>query len=147
MRRTSQQTSKQRRRVSAGVLVFLVGYVLNLCTLNPLIHAALPRHLGEADSTVSAHCTLSSAVVVLSAPMPAGQGPTPEPLCCEFRGGNNKALASAFAATDVFPILSHSLVPWDERRVVAGAPSLPSVQARPASRPPPLYLVHAALLI
>jgi hypothetical protein len=79
--------------------------------------------------------------------MHTGQETTPEPLCCEFREGNNKVLASAVAATNVFLLLLCFLVPWDETRFVAGASSLPDVQARPTSHSLPLYLVHAALLM
>ena len=147
MRRTSQQTSKQRRRVSAGVLVFLVGYVLNLCTLNPVVHAAMLRHSDSGQSAVPEHCKQSSAAASSSAPIPPDQGTSPEPFCCELRGGNNKALASAFPQTDFFPPLLRSFVPWDVTSFVSSGPSLLEGQALHSSRPPPLYLVHAALLI
>ena len=147
MRRTSQQTSEQHRRVSAGVLIFLVGYVLNLCTLNPVLHAAMLRHSDSGQSVVPEHCKQSSAAASSSAPIPPDQGTTPEPLCCEFRAGNNKALVHSFASPDFFPSLLYFLIPWNAIRVVAGVPSLYEAQAGHAFHPPPLYLSHAVLRI
>lgn len=137
----------RQRRIGAGVLLSLVGYLLNLCTLNPLVHADTLRHLGLGLPVSSDHCMRLSSATVPSSPLTADPGTTDEPLCCEFRGGQNKALASAFAHSDFLPLLVLFLLPFAATSVVAGASFLHEIHALHTSRPPPLYLIHASLLI
>jgi hypothetical protein len=143
---TVSKTGVRQRRISWGVLFSLVGYFLSLCTLNPLVHAATLHQSGSGQSAIPDHCKqLPSAT--LPSPPTADHQTTPEPLCCEFRGGQNKALSSSFAPIDFLPLFVRFLFPCDAKSVVAEAPSLHAIHALHASRPPPLYLLYAALLI
>jgi hypothetical protein len=65
-----------------------------------------------------------------------------------MRGGQNKARASSFVDIDFLPLLvARFLVPFAATDVVAGASSLHEIHVFHASRPPPLYLIHAIFLI
>ena len=147
MKHTLRKPKKQQRRVSKVMLVILVGYVLNLCTLSPQVHAATLRHSSSGQSAVPEHCKQSSNTASPSAPIPTDHGTTPEPFCCEVRSGDNKALTSFFTYADFFPQLLQFLIPWDTPGFVTGVPSFHEVHARHSSHPPPLYLVYAILLI
>jgi hypothetical protein len=138
---------RRQRRVSWGVLLFLVGYFLNLCTLSPLVHAGTLHPSGPSQSGVPDHCKRSPSVTSPLSPATADHEATPEPFCCEMRGGQNKALASAFVHVDGLPLLVRFLVPFAALGGVAGASSLHEIHTLHSSRPPPLYLVHAAFLI
>ena len=145
---------KRRRLLSGGLLLFLVIYFLSLCTLSPQVHAELLYQAAWAHHTSVGHCTLPS-----SAPKPPGpfsptqnSSTTPAqrsstiPVCC--------ALMNLYKATTVSPIQIDIppfpfLFPLPPK-----APSLAGemqlfrlVLALHPSRPPPLYLLHTALLI
>ncbi|MGE0823492.1 MAG: hypothetical protein AB7G75_24375 [Candidatus Binatia bacterium] len=145
MTRTVSKTGTRQRCVSWGVVLALVGYFLNLCTLNPLVHADTLHQLGPSQAAIPTHCKQSSRMTFPSPPF-ADHGTTPEPFCCEVRGGQNKALSSSFAYTDVLPLFGHFLSPLDARSVV-GTSVLQEVHALHVSRPPPLYLLHAIFLL
>ncbi len=147
MTRTVSKTGPRQRRVSWGVVLSLVGYFLNLCTVCPFVHADTLRQSGPGQSAVPEHCKRPSSAMLPSPPFTADHGTTPEPLCCEFRGGQNKALLSSFASTDFLPLLVRFFLPFDATSVVARALSLHKIPAPHSSRPPPLYLVHATFLI
>lgn len=146
MTRMISNSGRRQRRVSWGVLLSLVGYFLNLCTLSPLVHAGTLQHSGPGQSAVPDHCKRPPRATLPSSPATADHETTPEPFCCEMRGGQNKALASSFIHTDVHPLLVRFFVPFAATGVVAGASSLLEIHAFHFSRPP-LYLVHAAFLI
>lgn len=147
MIRVKAKPGRRQRRISWGVLLSLVGYFLNLCTLSPLVHAGTLLQSGPGQSAVSDHCKRLPSATLPSSPVTADRETTPEPFCCEMRGGQNKALASAFVHTDVLPLLICFLVPFAATQVVAEVSSFHAIDALHSSRPPPLYLVHAALLI
>gem|GEM_PF-4125492 len=147
MSRMVSKTGLRRRRVSWGVLLSLVGYFLNLCTVCPFVHADILRQLGPGQSSVPEHCKRPPSATFPSLPFTADQGTTPEPLCCEFRDGQNKALLSVLAPLDFFPLVVHSLLPPDTALVNGGVQSLHSIHALHSFRPPPLYLVYAAFLL
>ncbi len=147
MIRTVLKPGRRQRRVSWGVLLSLVGYFLNLCTLSPLVHAGTFYPSGPGQSAIPNHCKRPPSAMLPSSRATADHETTPEPVCCEMRGGQNKALASSFAHTDFLPLLVCFVVPFDATMLVARAPSLYEISALYSSRPPPLYLVHATFLI
>lgn len=143
---SAQKPKTRQRRISWGVLLSLAGYFLNLCTVSPLVHADTLRQLEPSQAALPDHCKQLRSVTFPSVP-PADHKTTPEPLCCEFRGGQNKALSSSFPQLNLIPFLVCFLLPLDATSVVAGAPSFHDIHTFYSSRPPPLYLLHAALLI
>src|ERR1043165_5900969 len=78
---------------------FLVAYFFSFCTLSPQVHAETLRHHGPLPSAAATHC---SPLTAASAPP---QHPPHEPLCCEVRGGSNKAILT------VTSLLSTGLLP------------------------------------
>lgn len=146
MTRMRSNSGRRQRRVSWGILLPLVVYFLNLCTLSPLVHAGT-LHPSLSQSAVPDHCKRPPSATLPSSPATADHETTPEPFCCEMRGGQNKALASTVVQLDVLPLLVRFLVPFAATQVVAEVSSLHAIDALHSSRPPPLYLVHAALLI
>jgi len=147
MTRMLPKPGRRQRRISWSVLLSLVGYFLNLCTLSPLVHASTLHQSGPGQSAVPDHCKRPPSATVPSSPVTADHEPTPEPFCCEMRGGQNKALASAFVHTGVLPLFICFLVPFAATQVVTEVSSLHAIDTLRSSRPPPLYLVHVALLI
>ena len=147
MMRTVSNTGPRQRHISWGVLLSLVGYFLNLCTLSPLVHADTLRQLGLRQSAVPAHCQQSPSITFPAPPATADHHTTPEPLCCEFRGGHNKALARAVAQSDLLLLSPWFLVPFAAKNVVAEETFLHEVRALYSAHAPPLYLIHAAFLI
>ena len=146
MARTARRRTGRQQFIEWGITPFFVLYTLSLCTINPRIHADTLRGSSPSQHASPDHCKRPPSATFPS-PLTADHGTTPEPLCCEFRGGQNKALSSAFAHTDFLPLLVRFLLPFEATSVVAGAPSLHEIYALHSSRPPPLYLVHAAFLI
>ena len=138
---------KQRQYLRSGIALFLATYFLNLCTLNPHLHAAMIRQVMQRQQSGVAHCT--RPVVTPQAPNshPANHEQRTEPLCCELRGAQNKALRVAPTQIDasLLPLVLHR--PPAVAVLTGGGQFLPLVQADHASHPPPLYLLHAALLI
>jgi len=147
MTRRAAETGIRQRRIGWGVLFSLMGYLLNLCTLSPLVHADTLRQSGPGQSAIPDHCKRPPSTASPSPPLTADQGTTPEPLCCEFRSGQNKALSSSFAHSDFRPLLAPFLLPFATTSIVAGALLLYEIHALHSSRPPPLYLLHAVFLI
>jgi hypothetical protein len=139
-----------RRRqysLSWGVLLSFAVYMLSLCTLSPFVHADTLRRSIPGQHNTPGHCTQPPGVPLPSAPFTPDHEKAPAPLCCELRGWHNKALSDSFADTDFLPLLVHLLLPFDAIQRVNAASSLHHIQALRFSRPPPLYLSHAALLL
>jgi hypothetical protein len=145
---------KRRRLLSGGLLLFLVIYFLSLCTLSPRVHAELLYQAAWAHHTSAGHCTLPSSApkppdplspTQKSSTIPAQRSGT-IPVCC--------ALVNLHRATTVSPIqidippfsFLFSLRP--KTAPLAGEMQLfHLVLALHSSHPPPLYLLHTALLI
>lgn len=154
MANRKMRTEKRHQHISWCMLLVLVVYFLSLCTLSPRVHAELLYQAAWAHHTSTGHCTLPS-----SAPKPPGPlSPTQKsstipaqrsgtvPVCC--------ALANLHRATTVSPIqidippfsFLFSLRP--KTAPLAGEMQLfHLVLALHSSHPPPLYLLHTALLI
>lgn len=145
---------KRRRLFNGELLLFLVIYFLSLCTLSPRVHAELLYQAAWAHHTPAGHCTLPS-----SAPKPPGSlGPTQNssttpaqrsgtvPVCC--------ALALMHRATTVSPIQLDTppfpflfLLPPKVAPLPGEMQLFHLVLALHSFHPPPLYLLHTALLI
>lgn len=123
-----------------------VMYVLNLCTLSPLAHATTLYYFRSTKSAASEHCRQSPTAISPPVSFPLDQRTTSEPLCCSFRGRNNKALVCTGVEMISLPQSLPSLVSWDTIRCRAG--SQPHQwQVSHFFRPVPLYLVHGAFLL
>ena len=146
--------TKRQRHLSGGLLLFLVIHFLSLCTLSPQVHAELLYQAAWAHHTSAGHCTLPS-----SAPKPLGpfsptqsSSTTPAqrsgtiPVCCTLVNLHRATIVSPIQLdTPPFPFL-FSL--RSKTTPLAGEMQLfRLVLALHPSRPPPLYLLHTALLI
>jgi hypothetical protein len=129
------------------MLLLLAIYFLSLCTLNPQVHAATLRHPVQTQRSSAGHCARPSPVPQATVPLPADHERTTEPLCCELRGAHNKALRTASVQTDTTPFLFFTLLPPDNGVLTREVQPLHIIWALHFSRPPPLYLLHAVLLI
>jgi hypothetical protein len=138
---------QQQRSRSVKVLLCFAPYLLNLCTLSPQVHAETLRQAGQDRQASSSHCSR----VALSAQIPAPFAPDPqrttEPLCCELRDGANRTIPVSSVQIDIPPLFLLTLLPLDADELVGKVQLLPIFQAPHSSRPPPLYLANAVLLI
>jgi hypothetical protein len=127
--------------------MFLAIYFLNLCTLNPYLHAATLRQVMQSQQSGAGHCARPFVTAQTLDSHPANHEPGTEPLCCELRGAQNKALLVAPLQIDASPLPLIEFLPPAVAVLTKGVQFLPLIQAEHSSHPPPLYLLHAALLI
>jgi len=92
MIRCGKQQQKTHQRLIFGHVCFLVAYLLNLCTLSPLVHADTLRGVAKTKHSATHHCS-SPAPTASHSQSSSSQQP-PEPLCCEVRHAHNKAVPS-----------------------------------------------------
>jgi hypothetical protein len=143
---------KQIRYLSKGLLLILVVHFLSLCTLSPQVHAALLYQSARALHSPTGHCALpSSGHSGPLSPTPTSnttpaQESNAHPACC--------AVVFMHKATTISPIQVHIPFFLSTLFLSARAPSpseemppLPLMPTRDSASPPPLYLLHAVLLI
>jgi hypothetical protein len=140
-------TGIRQRCLSWGVLLSFAVYMLSLCTLSPFVHADIVRQSRSGQQASTGHCTQPPGVAQRSSPLAADHEKTGEPLCCELRGELNKALPSSLTQADFLLLFMFFLPPFDSALVRVGMQSPHGIRAPHSSHPPPLYLVHATLLI
>lgn len=138
---------KQRQYLRSGIAMFLATYFLNLCTLNPHLHAAMIRQVMQSQQAGTGHCARPFVAPQAPDSYPAKHEQSTEPLCCELRGAQSKALRVAPLQIDASPLPLIMLLPPAVAVLTGGVQFLPFIQAEHSSLPPPLYLLHAALLI
>jgi hypothetical protein len=137
MASSRRRASKRHHSLSLGLLAFLGIYFLNLCIVNPHVHADVLRQAARARHPSAGHCSLPGA---------ADHERDTVPVCCELMSAG-KAISPSPIQLDHSPLLMlASLMP------AAGTPTwgihqLRGVRVRHSSRPPPLYLLHATFLI
>ena len=142
-----RRKEKQRQYLRPGIAMFLATYFLNLCTLNPHVHAATLRQVSLSQQAQAGHCARPFVAPQAPESHPANHEQRTEPLCCELRGAQNKALLVAPLQIDASPLPLMVFIPPLGAMLTKGVPCLPVLQAVHSSHPPPLYLLHAALLI
>jgi hypothetical protein len=120
---------------------------LSLCTQCSLVHDVLVHHQPvQAHHPSERHCSPSAAVPQTAGPLTADQERTTVPVCCDLMGANKATIDSPVQTTPA-PLLALTFSPPDSRLLAEQVQSLHIVQALHSSRPPPLYLLHATLLI
>lgn len=123
-----------------GSLCFLVAYLLSLCTLNPQVHAETLRRVVHQRPDAD-HC--SSATATSASPR---QTPQP-PLCCEVRGGSNKATLKSASVLNASVLAGFLFLPREARLLHAPSfPYFPQARLR-LLHPPPFYRLHQIFLI
>lgn len=147
MVRNGRRKEKQRQYLRSGIALFLATYFLNLCTLNPHVHAATLRQVSQSQQAQDGHCARPFVAPQAPESHPANHEQRTEPLCCELRGAQNKALRVAPLQIDASPLPLMVFLPPLGAMLTKGVQCLPVLQAAHSSHPPPLYLLYAALLI
>src|SRR5262245_27104439 len=145
MNHSASRKGVRQQYLSGAVVCFLAVYSLNLCTLNPLIHAETLHHTARRQQPVTGHCARSSAVPYTASSYTTPLPNTSEPLCCELRGAHNKTLFSPPQLHTVFLYDLTALFPRQDEGL-RHRPFLLPVQAWRCAHAPP-YLAHCALLI
>ena len=143
----SRRMEKQRQYLRSGIALFLATYFLNLCTLNPHLHAAMIRQVSLSQQAQAGHCARPFVAPQTPDSHPANHEQRTEPLCCELRGAQNKTLRVAPTQIDASPLPLIMLLPPAVAVLTGGVQLLPLIEAEHSSHPPPLYLLYAALLI
>jgi len=142
---TSVKKKTQQRCLSWGMLLSIAVYFLNLCTLSPRVHAETLRHTIQTKHLTAGHCSTPATAPQTAAPSSADQERKTTPLCCDLRGMHNRATSDSPTQADIAPLHVCSLFLLD---LVSGKEQLVHIlQAQYYSHSPPLYLLHAALLI
>jgi hypothetical protein len=147
MIRSGGRKQKQRHYLRTGLAMFLATYFLNLCTLNPHLHAAMIRQARESQQAKAGHCARPFVPPQSPDSHPANHEQRTEPLCCELRGMQNKALLVAPLQIDASPLRLMMLLPPAVAVLNGRVQFLPLIQAEHPAHPPPLYRLHVALLI
>ena len=147
MTSSDRKKEKQRQCLMSGVAVFLATYLLNLCTLNPHLHAAMIRQVRQSQQVWAGHCARPFVTPPTPDSHPANHEQRTEPLCCELRGAQSKALRVAPPRSDASPLPLIMFLPPVAEVPTRGVSFLPLIQVEHSSHPLPLYLLHAALLI
>jgi len=141
------KTRNRQQRLNWAVVLFLVSYSLSLCTLSPLVHAGTVHGAEQTRHSSAEHCARPFTVPQTTAPQTPGHESTPEPFCCELRGANNKMISASSTWTGASPLVFADLLPPHVHELIREEQVLDLIQALHSSRPPPLYLLHAAFLI
>jgi hypothetical protein len=139
-------TRKRQRPLRWGLVAFLSAHFLSLCTISPRVHADLLRQATQAHHTSAGHCSFPAAAPQTASPFTADHEKNREPACCDLEQANKAAsISSIQTAPPPLPALAPVLV--DADTLARGVPQLPPVRVLHSSHPPPLYLLHTALLI
>jgi hypothetical protein len=139
-------TTTQRHQLSGSLVVLLAMYVLGLCGQCSFVSADFFRQRVSEPHASAAHCLPPSAVPHPAHRAPGDTDPSSQPGCCELMNAN-KALTSSALPTILSPALSMSLVAQAGEAPIHGI-SFPFLVHRPHdSHPPPLYRLHATLLL
>lgn len=147
MAHTGRHKTQQRPYLRSGMVMFLAAYFLNLCTLNPHLHAAMIRQVRQSQQAGTGHCARPFVTSQLPDAHPVNHEQRTEPLCCELRGAQSKALRVAPPQSDASPLPLIMLLPPPVAVLTGGVQFSPLIRAEYSAHPPPLYLLHAALLI
>jgi hypothetical protein len=107
MNSPGNQRKNAPRCLILGNLCFLGAYLFSLCTLSPQVHAATWRHAAHTHRPGADHC--SPSATTSSTPR---QTPHP-PLCCEVRGGNNKATLKSAPVLNARVLASFLFLPME----------------------------------
>src|SRR5262245_58285794 len=135
-----RQGQQRQRSRSVTVLLCFASYLLNLCTLSPQVHAETLRPAGLSRQASPSHCSGMAPSARVPAPFAPDPQRTPEPLCCELRGGANKTIPVSSVEIGIPSLFLLALLPLDADESVRKFQRLPILQAPHSSHPPPLYL-------
>src|SRR5262245_35704475 len=108
-----KQSQQRQRSRSVTVLLCFASYLLNLCTLSPHVHAETLHQGGQARQAPSGHCSSMAPSAQVPAPFAPNPQQTPEPLCCELRGGANKTIPVSSVELDIPSLFPLTLLPLD----------------------------------
>ena len=140
-------TRKRQHSFSWGLLSFLGVYFLSLCAQCPLVSAdPFPRQVVQAHHTSAEHCSHPSAAQQTAGPLAADHERTTVPVCCNLMGANKATIASSIQTAPA-PLQVMIPLPQDSGFLAKEVQPLHLLQALHSSHPPPLYLLHASLLI
>jgi len=145
MNHRASRKGVRQQYLSGAVVCFLAVYSLNLCTLNPLLHAETLDRAAQRQQAATGHCARPSAVPNTTSSHTTPFPNTSEPLCCELRGAHNKTLFSPPRLNTVFLSVLTTLFPHQDERL-GNRLFLMRIQAWRCSHAQP-YLAHCALLI
>lgn len=140
-----RKAGTQRQYVSCGVLAFVVVYFLSLCTLNPLVHADLIRARQKIPHESGGHCSRPAAQQAPH-PLSVDHEGTNIPVCCELIRTHKITRVSSGEMIPL-PLLAPALLPPDSGTVVGRMEGIHTTSPLHSSLSPPLYLLHATLLI
>lgn len=140
------RTRKQVRPLRWALVAFLGVHFLSLCTISPRVHADLLRQATQDHQTSARHCSHPSAAPPTAGPLVPDPDRTALPMCCELMGASKATIDSPLQTTPA-PLLALTCSLPDSGLLAEEVQSLHRVQALHSSRPPPLYLLHTALLI
>lgn len=146
MGRGTTKSGRRQRRITCGVMLSLAVYFLNLCTLNPQVHAASVSrsHVGQQAS--AEHCAQSRGAAHPPTPGVADHEQKEDPSCCDLSSEHNKVIPSFLLLTDSLPVVEHFFLPSFTTLVNGGVQLPHSMHALHSSHPPPLYVIFCALL-
>lgn len=137
----------QQQRDSVKVLFCFALYVVNLCTLNPQVHAEVLHRAMQVPKSHTGHCSRAALPEQGPAPFAPDSKQAPMPLCCELRDGTNRVIPVSPVQTHI-PFLLHFLLPLTDADIFINNKQVaPIFQASHASRPPPVSLFTVVLLI
>lgn len=136
---------KWQQYLSWGVLAFVVVYFLSPCTLNPLVHADLIRTRQKIPHESGGHCSRPAAQQA-PPPLSADHEGTNIPVCCELIRTHKITRVSSGEMIPL-PLLAPALLPPDAGTVVGRMEGIHTTSPLHSSLSPPLYLLHATLLI
>jgi hypothetical protein len=139
-----KQQRRARQSLIWGNICFLVAYFLNLCTLNPLVHASALQQAAQTQHSAPQHCLPPLATSTLE---PVDSQQPPEPLCCEIRGAHNKAIFPLSSSLLDSPLFVFTVLPSLVGARVEDMPQQLLAQALHSANSPPLYLSLTVLLI
>ena len=145
MNHSASRKGVRQQYLSGAVVCFLAVYSLNLCTLNPLLHAETLDRTAQRPQAATGHCARPSAAPHTTSSHTTSSPDSSQPLCCELRGAHNKTLLSPLQLNTVFLYVLTTLFPPREEEL-GHTPFLLRMQEYRYSHAPP-YLAHCALLI
>jgi hypothetical protein len=138
---------KRQHCFSWGLLLVVIVYFLSLCTLSPLVHADLVSQVKQtAHRTAVGHCSRPVTAPQATNPLSADHERTTVPLCCELVKTHKTTSASSVQSISL-PVLTLALLPLDSSLLGWRVEGLSLLDILHPSLSPPLYLLHATLLI
>lgn len=146
MGRGTTKIGRRQRRITCGVMLSLAVYFLDLCTLNPQVHATSVSRAHVGQQASAKHCAQSRGAAQSPAPGVADHEQKRAPFCCDLRSEHKKVLPSFLLLMDSLPVVEHFFLPSFTTLVNRGVQSLHSMHALHSSHPPPLYVIFCALL-